>query len=133
MNINLNNIQLNTLTSCFTNTSISLVPIAEHIISVLVTDGISRTGSVPPPNTFTINTAMFGGIAVSEFSRGQPIPAPRQREDDTGSPRHHGRKVRVRFVGRTGRFAIIVIGVHMAIVLLHVVRVVFRHPRKWSD
>lgn len=126
MNINLNNIQLNTLTSCFTNTSISLVPIAEHIISVLVTDGISRVGSVLQPNTFTINTAMFGGIAVSEFSRGQPTPAPRQREDDTGSPPHYGRRVRVRFVGRTRTFAIIVIDVHMAIALLHVVRVVFR-------
>lgn len=134
ININLNNIQLHTLTSYFTNTSISLVPIAEHIISVLVTDGISRVGSALQPNTSTVNIAMFGGIAVSKFSLGQLIPPPPDSARTT--------QVQLlttvegyayRFVGRTGTFAIIVIGAHMAIVLLYAVRVVFRRPGTWSD
>ncbi|OBT65403.1 hypothetical protein VE03_06038 [Pseudogymnoascus sp. 23342-1-I1] len=122
ININLNNIQLNTLTSYFTNTSNSLVPIAEHIISVLVTDGIFRVGSAlpltPPQSAPTY----------------QLIPFPPNSPSTT---QMHLRTTvdgyAYRFVGRTGTFAAIVIGAHMAIVVLHYINVVFRRPGKWSD
>lgn len=110
------------------------IPVAEHIISVLVTDGISRIGCALQPNAFTIETVMFGGFADSVFSLGQLIPPPPNSARTTQlrlSTTVDGYVYRI--VGATGTFAVIVIVAHMLIVLLHSLIVVFRRAGRWSD
>lgn len=110
------------------------IPVAEHIISVVVTDGISRVGCALQPNASTIETDMFGGFTDSVFSLGQVIPPPPKSAGTTQmrlSTTIDGYVYRI--VGGTGAFTVIVIVAHMLIVLVHSLMIVFRRAGRWSD
>lgn len=123
-------IETNTTIPTDANGSISIIPvpieIAEHTISVLVADGMSRVGSALQPNISTLDFDMFDNFASSDLSLGQVIPPPPNSANTTQlhlSTTVDGYAYRI--VGGTGTFAVIVLVAHMVIVVAHVLVVRF--------
>lgn len=129
-------VDINQYVAYYTNTSSNIVPVAEHVISVLisvlVTDGISRIGTAKQLDYTTV-TNIFGSMKASDFARGGLLAPPPNSPSTT--------QLRLRttvdgytygFMDGTGKFAAIVLVAHMVIVGVHVVVVLCRRRGRWS-